>query len=123
MSKRNIIELTPDHRGDKSHTFTGRSSGKQVRDLLSLDDLDKDDNIYAIHIPKETTSFNPSFFLGLFFDSIRSLKGYDKFEEKYEIVILEDNEGIKLGLEGDFSECKRQAINEFNHKTGISLWD
>ena len=121
MSDRIKIELKPYHRGPDSNTFTGRSSGEQVRKELKLDSIDNDGKLYDIFIPKETTSFNPSFFLGLFFNSIKSLKGYDKFENKYSIIILEENIDIKEGLVGDFQECKRQAINEFNHKTGLSL--
>lgn len=122
MKSRIKINLLPEHRGIDSNTFTGRPQGKQLRKDLKLDSKDTDDNIYEITIPQETTSFNPSFFLGLFFDSIKKLKGYKHFEEKYSFTFLEENVILLEGLEDDFIEIKRQAINEFEGKTGLSLW-
>ena len=89
MSDRKKIELQPFHRGIDSNTFTGRPSGLQVRRELDLDSKDKDSVKYQITIPRETTSFNASFFLGLFFDSIKNLKGYDNFEDKYQLVFYQ----------------------------------
>ena len=63
------IKLTAEHRGTNSTTFTGRPQGKSVRGSLNLDQEDKDQEEVNIEIPKDTTSFNPSFYLGLFYDS------------------------------------------------------
>ena len=68
----------------KSHSttvFTGRPQGKQVRDELGLDKIDKSKEIVTFIIPEDTSSINPSFFLGLLFESYKFLK--DKFLEKY----------------------------------------
>ena len=80
------ITLTRMQRGISSTTFTGRPQGMQLRDTLKLDALDTDSNSYIIRIPEGTSSFNPSFYLGLFFPSIKKLKGIEGFKNKYEII-------------------------------------
>ncbi|MDT0687664.1 hypothetical protein [Autumnicola psychrophila] len=114
MEDRKAINLLPEHRGTKSSTFTGRPQGKQVREKLKLDTTDKDSNKYFINIPSNTISFNASFYLGLFFDSIEHLKGFKNFKDKYRFKILEENGLVKEGLMEDLKECERQAINEYN---------
>jgi len=118
--ERTIIELTTAHRGQGSSMFTGRPQGEAVRKALKIDEKDKSNNLFTIHIPIGTTSFNASFFLGLFYPSVKKLKGYDNFLEKYELNILEINDLIKKGLIGDIEDCERQARNEYSKKTGLS---
>lgn len=115
--------LNLSHRGKKDSTmFTGRPQGEQVREKLSVDDLDKDEELYYVEIPLGTTSFNPSFFLGLFYKSVKLLGGYDKFADKYKFIILSDNKFIKDSLQEDLEDCERQARNEFSKKTGLSIF-
>ena len=65
------IQLLKEHRGGKNSTsFAGRKEGKLVRDTLKLDALDNDCNDYRISNQEDTTTFNPSFYLVLFYDSI-----------------------------------------------------
>lgn len=118
--ERTIIKLNNSHRGNGSSMFTGRPQGEQVREILKIDEKDKSKELYTIQIPEGTTSFNASFFLGLFYPSIKKLKGYDNFSDKYKFNILETNELIKKGLLGDIEDCERQARNEFSKKTGLS---
>lgn len=106
-------------RGISSTTFTGRPQGMQLRDTLKLDSLDFDDYKYIIRIPEGTTSFNPSFYLGLFFPSYKKLKGVDGFKRKYEIVSQEKDEELRILLERHLIECERQAQNEYSGKTGL----
>jgi hypothetical protein len=121
MSERAQIILKEEHRGVESNTFTGRPQGKQVREQLDLSDKDCDDKTYDVFIPKNTISFNASFYLGLFYESIKFLKGTENFHQKYKIVYLEVNDIVRKGLEDDISECRRQAKNEFLNKTGLDL--
>ena len=84
----------------KSHSttvFTGRPQGKQVRDELGLDKIDKSKEIVTFIIPEDTSSINPSFFLGLLFESYKFLK--DKFLEKYKFELKETSlpQLIKIG--------------------------
>lgn len=120
-NKRIKLELTETHRGVDSSMFTGRPQGNQVREVLKLNELDRNNLNYEIMIPIGTTSFNASFFLGLFFPSIKYLKGYDNFSNKYKIIILEENPIINKGLKDDLKDCERQARNEFSKKTGLSF--
>ena len=81
----NTVKLTKEHRGVNSTTFTGRPQGKEVRLNLGLSALDSSIENICVEIPEGTTSFNPSFYLGLFYDSILNLGGLDAFKKKYEI--------------------------------------
>jgi len=118
-SKPNEIILTPMQRGISSTTFTGRPQGMQLRETLKLDLIDLDDYKYIIRIPEGTTSFNPSFYLGLFFPSYKKLKGVEGFKNKYEIVSQEKDEELRLLLEKHLIECERQAQNEYAGRTGL----
>lgn len=115
------INLTQEHRGRDSTTFTGRPQGKSVRDTLHISKMDLDNEKYIVSIPSGTTSFNPSFYLGLFFESIKALKGVDNFKKKYTLKILDDNKKIIGNLEINIAECERQARNEYEGKTGIDI--
>lgn len=115
----NKIELTKSHRGGtKSTTFAGRSEGKKVRTHLDLDKKDKELNNYQVVIPNDTTSMNPSFYLGLFFESIAML-GIERFQEKYAFDLSNMEPRLKEVVEDNLKECMRKAINEYNDVTGL----
>jgi len=82
--------------------LSGKDNGIALRTKLKMDEKDKDDNTYEVIISKEVYSFNSSYFLGLFEDSIKKI-GESKFREKYKFdctpVIMENIEdGIKDAL-------------------------
>ena len=117
---RKIIELTISHRGGTNSTsFSGRSDGEKVRSVLKLDKKDSDNTNYQIVIPKDTTSFNPSFFLGLFFMSIETLGSVEQFDEKYEINLDNMSSELRNVILQNISECKRKATNELEDITGL----
>lgn len=117
---REIIQLTKAHRGgEKSRTFSGRPEGKDVRKDLKLDDKDNDAKTYVIQMPDDTTSFNPSFYLGLFFDSIKALGGMENFSQKYTISLSNMEEKLKAIIQENLDECVRKANNEYNDLTGL----
>lgn len=107
------IKLKPDYRGKNSTTFTGRPQGKDVRKDIKLSECDKGNIDYEIVVPAGTTSFNPSFYLGLFFDSIVNLKGLKNFKKKYSIVFEDTDKELVEILEDDILDCERQACNEY----------
>jgi hypothetical protein len=117
---RQKIELLK-YRGQGSTVFTGRPEGKLARADLNLDEKDTDGNTYVVIIPKNTTSFNSSFFLGLFFDSIKKMGSIDRFYEKYMFEIEELDAEWQVILERNLAECRRKATNELNHSTGIDF--
>ena len=107
------------YRGDNSSLYTGRPQGSQVRKVLKLDEEDKLFREVIFTIPKGTTSFNPSFFLGLLFKSIETL-GKDRFLKKYIIdysSISTEYQGI---IRDDISDGMRHALNAINNDTGFS---
>lgn len=112
------IDLQP-YKNTSSSVFTGRPQGIQVREKLKLSDLDTTDEQVDIIIPEGTTSFNPSFFLGLLYGSIQRL-GLDKFREKYHIVISTEDEDLHSVLDGNIKDGFRNALNSLNKKTGLN---
>lgn len=109
------------YRGNGSTVFTGRTEGKLARQNLNLSEKDNDGIVYDVIIPKDTTSINSSFFLGLFFESIKTLGSIQEFNKKYVFVIEEEDAEWKAILERNLAECRRRANNELNHTTGIDF--
>lgn len=64
--------------------LSGRDLGEKQRQKFSLDNIDKNTKLYKVIIPKNIVSINPSFFLGVFGNSVRYFKSKEKFLEKYE---------------------------------------
>lgn len=112
-----IINISK-YRGNSSTSYTGRPEGKIARKENNLDQLDRDNNSYKVLIPSGTTAFNPSFFLGFFFESIKFL-GLEKFDKKYTIEILDNSDSNRYRVVRDIEEGKRHAKNQMQSKTGF----
>lgn len=115
--ERKIFELLR-FRGNRSSLFTGRPQGEQSRIDLELDKYDKSNEYVEFVIPKGTSSFNPSFYLGLLYDSLKKL-GLENFEQKYTFRIEDDNPEIVKVLKNNLEDGKRYALNEIEGKTGL----
>lgn len=113
------IFLTKAHRGADSTLFTGRLEGKAVRKELMLDEKDSINTKFRVFIPEGTTSFNTSFFLGLFFASIQKLGSMSAFYDKYDISLSKLEDELKPSIERNLKECFRKAENELNNSTGL----
>ena len=112
------IDLTR-FRGNQSTLFTGRPQGLDARNELGLDDIDKQNDIEVLFIvPNGTTSFNPSFYLGLLYHSCENL-GVELFNSKYKFQMQTTDEATKKVLEKNLEDGKRNAINEVTKKTGL----
>jgi hypothetical protein len=98
------------YKSSKSSIFTGRPQGEEVRKLLKLDDFDKNSDKIVFIIPDNTISFNPSFYLGLLFDSYVNLKlgGYDN---KYSFIVNSNNPDVLRVINKDLVDGRRNAIN------------
>lgn len=115
------LTLTTEHRGGVSSTsFSGRPEGKHVRETFSLDEKDSDSNDYIIDIPSGTSAFNPSFFLGLLFPSIKKL-GISKFVSKYKFGLDNLSPTLKSLISDDIQEGLRNASNEMSLSTGLDF--
>lgn len=117
----NLIQLTKEHRGGaNSTTFSGRPEGLTVRGVIGVDKYDSQDGIIRVTIPDDTTSFNPSFFLGLFYDSVKALGSVEAFKAKYQIDLSNfENEEQRRLIEADIADSYRRCENEMNKKTGL----
>ncbi len=107
-----------DRGGSGSTTFSGRKEGREVRRAHQVDMLDDDKNLYIVKMPNNTSSFNPSFFLGLFFQSIKKL-GMEEFKRKYEFSYDNLFEVLKPIIRNNIAECFRRANNELLGVTAL----
>ena len=115
------IELLKEHRGGSNSTsYTGRSEGKLVREKLDLNTIDLSVQKYFVTIPEDTTSFNPSFYLGLFYDSIKKLS-WEGFKEKYIFDLSNLPSSLQPIILRNLEECERKAKNELCGLTGLDL--
>jgi len=107
------------YRGNHSTIFTGRPQGEDARKELKLDGLDNNEDIeICLQIPSGTTSFNPSFYLGLLYPSFKKL-GIEGFNKKYKFRIEEKDEEIRKVISDNLEDGQRNALNELNKKTGL----
>ena len=119
-TQRKPIELKAEFRGNKrSTTFAGRNEGAEVREKLSLNEKDDDKNLYVVSFASDTTSVNPSFFLGLFFPSLQHL-GYENFSNKYFFDYSNfSGEELKMIIIDNINECIRKAKNELSNTSAL----
>lgn len=107
------------YRGVHSSLYTGRPQGEAARKELKLDENDKLLNKIIFIIPIGTSSINPSFYLGLLFDSIKKI-GIENFENYYQFKIEDSNEITKSVLLENLEDGKRNAINTLTSNSGLS---
>jgi len=105
----NRIDLS-NYKSGGSTIFTGRPQGASVREKLDLDEIDNSNNSVVFIIPSDTTSFNPSFYLGLLFKSYERL-GIEGFDGKYSFEISTIDEATQKVLLSNLEDGKRYAIN------------
>jgi hypothetical protein len=109
-------------RGQRSTLFTGRPQGLQARTELKLDESDKDKTTKVVLIiPEGTTSFNPSFYLGLLFKSYEKL-GIEGFHKKYSFKIDTQDEETRKTITTNLEDGERYAFNSVSHKTSLSTF-
>ena len=112
------IDLFP-YRGNRSSLFTGRTQGEDARKKINIDQFDEGDDTVVFVIPKNTTSINPSFYLGLLYKSIKK-HGIDDFEKKFQFEIEEkDNHNIIKVLQDNLADGRRNAINIMNNNSSF----
>ena len=117
----NSIILTKEYRGGtNSTTFSGRPEGESVRKEIRMSKYDRTEGKFKVIIPADTTSFNPSFFLGLFYESVKALGSVEAFKSKYQIDLSNfKNEEQRQLIEADIADCYRRCENEMDKKTGL----
>lgn len=113
------IDMLKYRGGSKSTLYTGRPQGKDVRKELDLNAEDDQERKVIFVIPKDTTSFNPSFYLGLLYDSINKLTK-ERFQEKYSFDYSAVSEDYKEIIKNDLENGMRHAMNSIKKDTGFS---
>ncbi len=82
--------------GGRTRNLSGKERGVAARQKLGLDDIDEIPGEISVVVPDYVDTISPSFFQGLFSQSIRALNGKDHFLEKYHFVA---NESIRRWIE------------------------
>lgn len=97
-----------EYRNPGARVFSGRQYGERVRNILNLNQKDEDSETYIFFFPEDTISINPSYFGGLFEESILQLGGL-KFREKYQFY-YEGGQDLNMLLQRDIEEGIQDAL-------------
>ena len=93
----------------ESFVISGRDKGVRARGEKKLNVIDANNEVINIEIPEDIISLNPSFFLGMFGPSIRSL-GIEKFRSKY---LFKCSESIKKTIDAETERAiKKSSVLE-----------
>lgn len=110
------------YRPYNSTSFSGRPQGVRARNEIKISELDNNESTdIELVIPSDTTSFNPSFFLGLLYESIKKL-GLDGFKKKYHWEFETDNEDRKRALLKNIEDGYRSALNSIEGKNLFNIF-
>ncbi|MGL5049216.1 MAG: hypothetical protein ACRC6E_01120 [Fusobacteriaceae bacterium] len=89
--------------------LSGRIQGEKAREKLKIMDKDSDEFSYDVEIPDRIRTFNPSYFLGIFCESIKEI-GLDLFLKKYSFISTSGQ--LKKGIEDDIEEGIEWVLEE-----------
>lgn len=79
--------------------LSGKERGLAARITLGLDQLDSSDAVVQVIVPEYVDTISPSFFQGLFSQSITHLKGKESFLKKYKFVSSKNaQKWIEVGI-------------------------
>ncbi|WP_132535180.1 hypothetical protein [Rhizobium sp. PP-F2F-G48] len=100
MQKINLVELTG---GGEVHNLSGHDRGQAARELFNIATLDESAEKVVIEIPDFVYTITPSFFQGMFAESVRALGGRDNFLSRYSftadpVVLQQIDNGIRSSL-------------------------
>ena len=91
--------------------LAGRDSGEELNRILNLNDIEKKYKRILIKIPNYVYSFNSSFFLGMFGETVKKL-GRDKFKDKY--IFETNNDSVRANIEDGINEALNDVSVENN---------
>ncbi|WP_289043317.1 hypothetical protein [uncultured Aliiroseovarius sp.] len=80
----------------RTRNLSGKERGVAARAQLELDTFDQTPDEISVVVPDYIDTISPSFFQGLFSQSIRALNGKEQFLSKYHFVA---NDSIKRWIE------------------------
>lgn len=120
MSKEIRIDLGA-HKKPSATAFTGRPQGREARNVLNLDTKDATGEKVCFVLPSDTTSFNPSFFLGLLYDSYKYYQGSQDFDEHYRFDLSNLPTQFQTVIQKNLDDGKRNAANSLNNRTVLNF--
>lgn len=93
-----MIEINLDEIAGQGRTrnLSGKERGVAARAELGIEKFDELEDRISVVIPEYVDTISPSFFQGLFSQSLRTLKGRDEFLNKYR---FDANESIMRWIE------------------------
>lgn len=83
VMKIDLDELT---QGGRVHNLSGRPLGEQSRNWAKVEAMDNAIEAVSVEIPNHIYSISPSFFLGMFGESVLKLNGPEPFFKKYQFT-------------------------------------
>lgn len=98
-----LIELNELTNGGEVRNLSGHERGKAARLKFGLADLDNADQQVVISIPDFVYTITPSFFQGMFAESVRLLGDRERFLDRYQfdadpVVLQQIDRGIRASL-------------------------
>ena len=88
----------------KVKNLAGKERGVAARRDLDVDALDLSDSVIVVKIPAYVDTISPSYFQGLFSESIRKLHGREGFLSKYKFEANQNvMQWIELGIRNSVS--------------------
>lgn len=96
------------YRNPGAKIYSGRQHGERVREILDLNEKDWDTVNYALAFPEDTVAINPSYFCGLFEESILRL-GAEGFRGKYQFC-YEGGQDLNKVLQADVDEAIQDVL-------------
>jgi hypothetical protein len=83
----------------RTRNLSGKERGLAARAQLHLDAIEQSPGEICILVPDYVDTISPSFFQGLFSQSIRALNGKDQFLNKYRFVASDSiKRWIEIGI-------------------------
>lgn len=85
--------------------LSGRDKGELLRKKINLDELEEHEDEITIVIPDSIVSFNSSYFLGLFTESVVKAKTKENFLKKYK---FQCDKYIRKDIEDGITEALKK---------------
>ncbi|MCD1265534.1 hypothetical protein B5M44_11620 [Shinella sumterensis] len=100
-----MIDLSKFTGDRKVRNLSGKERGMAAREDLKLDQLDLTDGQVEVIIPEYLDTISPSFFQGLFSQSIAKLQGREGFLRKYQFRASEQlMQWVNIGIRNATSD-------------------
>lgn len=97
------IELNELTRNGEVHNLSGHDRGQAARQKFRIAELDATEEAVVVNVPSYVYTITPSFFQGMFAESVRHLGDRDRFLARYSfradpVVLQQIDKGIRASL-------------------------